>query len=300
MNDLLKIKMGMPEYLTRIGLEPRVKGNKLSCCCPVHDDTNPSFDADLKEDGWVAICRSCGFAGSVIDIHKEIFGLDTKDAIADLKGTLGNYALPAAAKRRVQVTKNDEKPISEEQARALDTARYRLYNNRELQERFALEIGVQPETIRNATMPADAAVGWSIRYNRPLYIYPRGAKVRFVPDHKPRFKWLCGRASEPWGAVNLRRPNVRRVFVTEGESDRLALLDAGWEDITADYGTAIVASPGTSFSQKWIYLFKDKEVILAFDMDGPGQKAAKRISELLERTAARVATFHLKKGGLAA
>jgi len=85
------------------------------------------------------------------------------------------------------------------------------------------------------------------------------------------------------------RANVRRAFVCEGESDRLALLQAGLESVTQANGTAVVAVPGAkNFDPSWAKLFAGREVILVFDDDDAGKAGAEKVAGILAPWAARV------------
>ena len=78
-------------------------------------------------------------------------------------------------------------------------------------------------------------------------------------------------------------PEITRVFLAEGESDAIALLNAGLECLSpkeGEIGTAIVASPGTSFKAEWAPLFTGKDLIICPDNDTAGDKAATKIADL--------------------
>jgi len=107
-------------------------------------------------------------------------------------------------------------------------------------------------------------------------------------DSKQRFDWLYGKSTLPWRFERERLPNVRRVFLTEGESDCLALLAAGLED---DKSTACCASPGTSFLPAWASMFEGLGVTICFDTDVAGQDAALKVAGILAGHASEVLTW---------
>lgn len=163
---------------------------------------------------------------------------------------------------------------------------------------MAAEFGVRPETIRRLTMPEGGALGFfpciSIG-TRPClpdrigYIYPQGIKIRhpWGPESQVRFAWACGRATEPWRfTLASWRTWVRHCIITEGESDLIALVDAGMENLASGGGAAIVASPGTSFKREWAAGFEGLNVTLMFDNDPAGAVAAGRTAGLLRQHAA--------------
>ena len=84
------------------------------------------------------------------------------------------------------------------------------------------------------------------------------------------------------------KAETQTVYVTEGESDCLALVAAGLE---AD-GTAVcVASPGTSFPRDWAPLFRGKRVVLCFDTDQPGRTATATVAAILKGYASEILTW---------
>lgn len=84
------------------------------------------------------------------------------------------------------------------------------------------------------------------------------------------------------------KPEVRALYLTEGESDCMALIAAGLE---ADGTAACVASPGTSFPREWGKFFTGKRVILCFDHDDPGRKATATVAAILKGHAAEILTW---------
>jgi DNA primase len=55
--------------------------------CPFHDDVNPSFSVNDKENYWNCF-SGCG-GGSVLDFWMKMNEMDFKDAVNDLAETLG-------------------------------------------------------------------------------------------------------------------------------------------------------------------------------------------------------------------
>jgi len=55
--------------------------------CPFHDDVNPSFSVNVKENYWHCF-SGCG-GGSVIDFWMKLNNLDFKEALTDLSERLG-------------------------------------------------------------------------------------------------------------------------------------------------------------------------------------------------------------------
>jgi len=74
--DLDALKATLPNYLQKIGVEiVRDTGSKLVARCPLHDDSNPSFTAEVKGGVWLWFCHPCQRGGTVIDLHAAIHGV---------------------------------------------------------------------------------------------------------------------------------------------------------------------------------------------------------------------------------
>ncbi len=187
------------------------------------------------------------------------------------------------------------------------TARLRASCCLENQMVMADEFGVGVETIRRLSLPEGGALGFFPRIriggtpclpDRIGYIYPQGIKIRepWGKGAAVRFAWACGRATEPWRhTCASARPGVRHYYITEGESDLIALADALMDQIKPENGIAMVASPGTAFREEWARLFAGCEVSLFFDKDAAGAAATARTSALLRPYASQVRILHFKR-----
>lgn len=294
--DLDIIKSMLPEYLERIGtVISKRTDTHLECLCPLHSDSSPSFTADLINGIWVWKCWPCDLGGTVIDLHADLHGLPRHclEAIhgpAEVMGISdnGEFRAKSASSRGpvASIAKSADRPLKNPLPKNFEAisraVRARVYESEEIRQAIAGELGASPETIRSLTFTADG-LGWSAKHGRPLYVYESGIKIRNAKGSKIRFKWLVGRAEKPWRAHHLDRREVSRVFLTEGESDAVALIDAGIENIHPDegeIGTAIIASPGTSFKAEWAELLAGKDLVLCMDQDTAGNNAARKIAAI--------------------
>lgn len=304
--DLDLIKNRLPEYLERIGVTIAQRTDKhLKALCPLHADSEPSFTADLKGGVWVWKCWPCDHGGTVIDLHAElnnlargskaaivgtaaILGLDPADGLVHQKAP---RIQPAASAPPKEAPPKNPLPANFDEIHRI--ARRRVYEFPRIQQAIAKELGVSQTTIASLVFTSDA-LGWSKKHQRPLYLYETGVKLRNHADTKVRFQWLMGRAEKPWRAHFLERPQVTRVFLTEGESDAIALIDAGLENLhpkEGETGTTIIASPGTSFKAEWASLIAGKDLVLCMDNDNAGNKAAEKIAQLCQPFAKTISRF---------
>lgn len=104
---------------------------------------------------------------------------------------------------------------------------------------------------------------------------------------KSSMPWL-GEASESYlFGQQAWKGGGRRLIITEGELDALSV------DQVLGHRWPVVGVPGTDAAPKWItrnleFVDSFEEVVLFFDQDEPGQKAARVCAELLEPGKARI------------
>lgn len=302
---LAALRARLPEYLEACGLELRRNGSRLVCRCPMHDDRSPSF-AVFGQRSETAGCYPCGFTGDVFKVAEWMGKAGTfPEAVRHVASVLGVYlpdgtASPAtdatrAAKPLPRPERKPEPPrtLTIAERVAIHQARLAFSNALHAGEPIIAEIaaslGLQLETLRWAAHgESGLALACPVGSRGPwlCYAYPHGLKWRNPhPKSTPRFRWIVGNARAPWRWEWAAKPEVKTVFLTEGESDCLALVEAGLE---LD-GTAVcVASPGTSFPREWAPLFRGKQVVLCFDMDGPGTAAAATVAATLKGHAAEI------------
>jgi DNA primase len=120
------------------------------------------------------------------------------------------------------------------------------------------------------------------------FIYSTGIKVRNWFDGSDRKVWWLMGGTSIWRAD--RMVGASKVFVCEGETDCISLVDAGFEN---DPAVAVVAVPSAStFHPSWAPLFASKVVTLCMDSDPAGQIARQKIGALIHPYAAALKTIN--------
>ena len=299
----------LPDYLAARGVELRKQGSRLVGRCPVHDDRNPSF-AVFGSHHEACGCYPCGFTGDVFAVSKWLGRASTfPEAVQDVAATLGLHVpsqpagtatRPAMAPQRPAKAPAPPFTLTDDERGQIHRARAAFANAWHSGSRWlshqAITLGLPREALRHCAWGGESGLGLSERLlsdtaARPqglCYIYPQGIKWRNPNPHgKPRFRWLVGKATAPWRMEWVKSHTVT-VYLTEGESDCIALVAAGLE---ADGTAACVASPGTSFVREWAPLFTGKRVVLCFDLDPPGQAASAKVAAMLQGHAAEVLTW---------
>ena len=147
-----------------------------------------------------------------------------------------------------------------------------LRNDRSLCERIARARNWRADTILD--LAHEPSLGWDS--GKLAFLYESGVKLRSRKDGERIIRWAFGK---PWlwrGGFLWGRSTV---YITEGETDCISLIDAALEE---DAHTLAVAVPSaTTFAEEWAQLFEGKDVILAFDGDQAGEQATRRVSGLL-------------------
>jgi hypothetical protein len=301
---LASLRHRLPDYLQACGVELRRQGNRLVGRCPQHDDRTPSFA--VFPNGQNCGCFPCNFQGDIFAVSQWMgragsFVEAVQDAAAVLgyllpRSTASTATRPAAPPQRP--AKQPEPPhiLSDADKEKIRLARLRFsdafWAGDEIIDRIAASLGLPREALRHAAW-GESGLGLACPIGSKAhwlcYIYPNALKWRNPhPQTTPRFLWIVPKATAPWRMEWALKPEVSTIYLTEGESDCLALIAAG---IESDRTAACVASPGTSFSREWVPLFTGKRVVLCFDLDPPGQAAAARIAAMLTGTAAEILTW---------
>ena len=122
--------------------------------------------------------------------------------------------------------------------------------------------------------------------------YDKGiCKLRFADK---RFSWIGDSKSVGLYGEHLFRSKGKRITITEGEIDCLSISQVygnKWPVVSLKNG-ANAAVRDVSRSLEFLSGFE--EVIICFDQDDPGQKAARSVAELFEPGKAMIARLPMK------
>jgi hypothetical protein len=292
----------LADYLAAQGVELRKQGNRLVGRCPAHDDRSPSF-AVFGSRQETCGCFPCGFTGDVFAVSTWLGrSASFPEAVRDVASALGiplpnspagTATRPATAPPRPAKPPEPPFTLSLAERKTVEAARLAFSNafwgGDNVVDDIAASLGLDRETLRFAAW-GSSGLGLACPRNssKPwlCYAYPEGLNWRNPhPGQKPRFQWLVGKATAPWRMD--WASGKETVYVTEGESDCLALIAAGMETESA----ACVATPGTSFQKKWASLFTGKRVVLCFDSDQAGRAATATVAAILKGHAREIHTW---------
>lgn len=112
------------------------------------------------------------------------------------------------------------------------------------------------------------------------YNYSTGTKTRWDYNDSHSTRWSRGKASDAlWLDDCIKDPNIRTLFITEGETDAMRLLSFG-----VSKGSAVVAMPAASWTPSPVLagmIGNCRDVYLMFDNDEAGRKACASASEAI-------------------
>ena len=257
------------------------------CLCPFHEERTPSCKVDESRFH----CFGCGADGDAIAYIQKRHRCDFKTAVAMLGGLEQNGPRfsPVSPKLDERANTAPQVALSDLELLTCTRAAEALITSESLLEQVAKAKNWQPETVRRIAM--EPSLGW--HYGKLAFIYESGMKLRWEQDGKRAFKFEFGKASTLWRAW-LLTPSVVEVYVAEGESDAISLIDAG---LDRDYRKAlVVAVPGASIIRpEWGPLFKGRHVVLCFDQDPAGSKAFEQFAKIATPHAAKVSRLNWKR-----
>jgi twinkle protein len=147
-----------------------------------------------------------------------------------------------------------------------------LMENPNLCERIARARGWKVETVQELTK--EPSLGW--HDGKLAFIYETGVKLRWRQAHERMIRWAFGK---PWIWRGGFLTEADTVYLCEGETDAISLIDAGVEQRPKTFAVALPSA--STFDARWAESFRGKEVILVLDADKAGSEATAKVSKLL-------------------
>ena len=282
MNDVEIVKRELTHHVTELAayLFPNGKREGVRWCVgDVTGAPGKSFKICIAGDKaglWGDFADSRKHSRSLLDLWMQARHVDFKTALREAAEWLGVCLATVTRQRTNQppaVTAQcaDDFLSTDECLRAIEMA-VMLRDTPNLCERVARARGWKPETIGNLSF--EPSVGW--HEGKLAFIYESGVKLRWRQHGERIVRWAFGK---PWLWRGSLIYTAAAIYLCEGETDAISLIDAGLE---SDGRTVAVALPSaTTFNERWADLFLGKEVILAFDADKAGREATHRVSRLL-------------------
>ena len=310
-NDIVDIISGY------VGLQKR--GSNYICCCPFHSEKTPSFSVNRSRQ--IYKCFGCGEGGNVVTFVMKHENYTFPEAIKFLAEKAG-VALPEVeyseeAKRRetrrqrlLEVNKEAAK-FYFYQLRSEHGAKAKEYlDRRQLSEEVRKNFGLGYAPIKGETLIAylkskgftedlirdvglakmDERRGTTTQFwNRVMFpiqdinhrVIGFGGRIMGDTDGGPKYlnspeTEIFDKSRNLYGMNYARTARAGNIILCEGYMDVISMHQAGF--------TQAVASLGTAFTPGQANLIKKytKDVLLAYDSDGAGVKAALRAIRILK------------------
>ena len=300
-------------------------GSNLFGLCPFHSEKTPSFS--VSPDKQIYHCFGCGKGGGVINFIMEIENLSFPEAVEFL-ARRANLPIPeqendreSKKRSRMLALNKDAARFFYEQLAAPGGAPARDYMQRRQIGRVTATnfgIGYAPDSwdaLRNAMKAKgysdfelfDAGLvrkgksgGFYDTFRRRL-MFPvidvRGGVIgfsgRILGDGEPKYmnspETLVFNKSRNLFALNLaKKSKSGYIILSEGNIDVVSLHQAGFDSAVASLGTSLTPEQARLISRY------TGEVIIAYDNDGAGIKAAQRAIGILEKLELKVRVLRLE------
>jgi hypothetical protein len=244
-------------------------GKGWTAKCPSHGDREPSLSINEGADGRALIkCQ----AGCSTDDVLAALGITYRD-LFPAKFSKVSFARQWANDRPLVTSQSADEFLSNHGCRRAIEMAVTLRETSNLCERIARGRGWKPETIRNLSL--EPSLGW--HEGKLAFIYETGVKLRWRQQGERIIRWAFGK---PWLWRGSYIDTAKTVYLSEGETDVISLIDAGLEKDGTSIAVAIPSA--TTFNEWWATLFAGREVVLAFDADKAGKQASLRVSRLLQ------------------
>lgn len=305
----------VPAYLTL-----KRRGKNLVGLCPFHSEKSPSFNVYPGNNSYY--CFGCGKGGGVINFVMEAERLDFVEAVRWLAQRAGlqvpeNGQDDTMAKLRVRILEINREAgrffyqtlMSPEGRAGLDYFRARGLDSRTIRH-FGLgyapdsgfglvnhlrQKGYTKEELTQSDMARVSQKGNLYDRYRSRVMFPifdlRGNVTAFggrvLTDEKPKYINTADtpvyHKSSGLFAMNFaKNTDSRQLILAEGYMDVIALHRAGFQNAIASLGTSL-----TEEQARILKRYAD-EVVICYDADGAGQKAAERAIPILKDTDLRV------------
>ena len=307
--EILNDRINLVDVVTaRVSLKKT--GREYSGRCPFHDDSSPSFS--VNPDKQVYHCFGCGVSGGLISFIMEFDRIDFISAIESL-ASLAGLEIPREADDPEATHRNSLYQLLEQADQCFRTA-LRSHAERSRAVVYLKNRGLTGEVAHRFGV-GFAPPGWRFLYDilgsdnihtkhllesglttrnstgreydrfRDRIIFPirdvRGRTIAFggrvLDDSKPKYlnspeTLLFHKSETLYGLYEARQANrvLDRVIVVEGYMDVVALAQHGIPFAVATLGTALTGQHLDRLSRQ------TAQVIVCFDGDQAGKKAAKR------------------------
>jgi len=311
--ELVKQRNPIERVIAAHGVKLQQRGERFVGCCPFHDESHPSLVVYPSTRSF--FCFGCKAAGDVIDFLRRKEGIGFREAL-DMLGERPASPRDASRPDAGAATAPHATPPLTVDDRLILTGACDLYHDALLRNERALRYldgrGVGMPIIRQCRLGYSDGQALKPFLRRHRFSLRRAAEMGLlrkdgnealagrvvIPELRAgQCAWMVARALNErrlkYLGLSLPKPILgyervrghRRVFVTEGAFDYLT--GVSWNlPICALLGTHVRA-------ERLRFLARVPEVVLVFDNDDEGQRAA---CDLAESVGEHVRILHLPDG----
>lgn len=300
-------------------------GRNSKSLCPFHSEKTPSFV--VYPDSQSFYCFGCGAGGDVISFIMRAENLEYVEAIRFLAKRVG-LQVPDDGDDMTSVIRAKILQINKETAlffhkclkMPFGEEGYEYLKNRGLSEQVitAYGLGYAPnswdslykhlkaqgfsdEEMYSAAVVGKGKGGHYYDQFRNRVIFPiidlRGNVIAFggrvLDDSKPKYlnspDTLVFKKSRNLFSLNFAKSEAHdKLILAEGYMDVISIYAAGFKNVVATLGTALTEEQSRLMSKY------AKEVVIAYDSDGPGQAATMRAINLLSEAGVATKVLHME------
>ncbi len=304
-------------------------GSNLKGLCPFHSEKTPSFTVYPSDNSFY--CFGCGVGGNAITFIRQMEHLDYPDAVEFLAKRAGITVVRDNDSERYQKKGVDKQRLLKMNVDAAKFFHSQLFGDnpkaREALAYFTEKRGLSMATLKHFGLgfapdsfdslmkymlsrgynkdelvtayllgKTDSGKYYDAFRNRVMFpiIDPAGNVIAFggrvMDDSKPKYKNTMDtpvfKKSRNLFALNFAKDTGKEsLILCEGYMDVIALHAAGFTNAIATLGTAITAEQARVLSRY------TKKVVISYDADEAGQKAATRAMKLLTEVGLDVAVI---------
>lgn len=278
--------------LYQVTSEDKNKGELIGIC-PIHGEKNPSFSYNYKKD--VYKCFSCNADGDIIQLWSEVKGYGQKDGFEEF---CKEFGIDVGRDSQARRDANDHTGVelSHEQiielmneawekfpplpaAMIADLEKTRGWSNE------CIDImGLRLETWRLSKKGELYEVKQPVKISIPIMDTDANLiNIRLYQPGAKQFKIISFAKSTGSSALYPERPisTGQTILLCEGESDTICALSHGFNAITQ-------TSKLKNWPKEHLTPFNGRDVVIAYDADGAGQKYARFAADALIGTAKSV------------
>ena len=298
-NDIIKLRsIGIEQVAEACNLTVK----RHTSLCPFHSDTRPSLTFNVKKNLYR--CFVCDAKGGPIDLVMHMMNLSFYDACHWLAQTFSIILDDDTERQFKNITPRKVKPakpslspsLSQIDVRHLATLMCQPYLNDEAKKFLFDERKIKPEVVKQlglssisspVPMSGDLNGSW---FNAPSLLIPYrdidgkliSVQARYLGNDKskPRFQFPKGSKCSIFNLPALELlQREEHIFISEGVTDCLALMSAGFKAIAIPSATLLkpedkmlLSSLSSTLSLHW-HIYPDR--------DKPGEKLFLDLIELL-------------------